>query len=548
MSTSSLIVIKSTMRKNKHKSCPEDSQQPLKSHKTLTKEFIMALHCIYEGVNRVKGRKGGERRVREKVGGRERGKRGGRWKRGIEGASSEVEQHLELGKKLLAAGQLADALQHYHAAVDGDPSNYLTYFRRATVYLALGKSKSALPDLQKVIELKPDFTAARMQRANVLMKQGRLTEAEKDYIEILQKNPLHEEAQSHLHTIAQVREDMKIAYQLHQHGQFQQAIDLLGRLIEVSPWDPELHETRAECYESIGEYAKAITEIRPTTSLRNDNRKAYFKMSILHYDLGEADESLIQIRECLKLDPDDKNCYPHYKKVKKLVKLLQSAQEAKNEKRWEDCLNKATQILKTEMKVDFYKMKANSYQCHCHSQAGNTKDAFQMCNYILDRSPEDMDALMDRAETYLGNDQFDEAIKDYQKAVNIDGDNRRAQEGLNKAQKLLKQSKKRDYYKILGVKRTATTKQIKSAYKKLAAKWHPDKYKGEEKSLAEKKFIDIAAAKEVLTDKEKRAKFDSGEDPLDPEQQQGGGGPFWHQGFNPFGGGGGGGFQFKFHF
>ena len=43
---------------------------------------------------------------------------------------------------------------------------------------------------------------------------------------------------------------------------------------------------------------------------------------------------------------------------------------------------------------------------------------------------------------------------------------------------------------------------------------------------------------------EKREKFDNGEDPLDPEEQAGGGGP-WHQGFNPFGQGG---FQFKFHF
>lgn len=42
---------------------------------------------------------------------------------------------------------------------DGDPNNYLTFFRRATVFLAMGKSKSALPDLTKVIELKPDFTA-----------------------------------------------------------------------------------------------------------------------------------------------------------------------------------------------------------------------------------------------------------------------------------------------------------------------------------------------------------------------------------------------------
>ena len=44
---------------------------------------------------------------------------------------------------------------------------------------------------------------------------------------------------------------------------------------------------------------------------------------------------------------------------------------------------------------------------------------------------------------------------------------------------------------------------------------------------------------------EKREKFDNGEDPLDPEQQAQGGGPFWNQGFNPFGQGG---YQFKFHF
>jgi len=44
-----------------------------------------------------------------------------------------------------------------------------------------------------------------------------------------------------------------------------------------------------------------------------------------------------------------------------------------------------------------------------------------------------------------------------------------------------------------------------------------------------------------------RAKYDNGEDPLDPEQQQHGHNPFGH-GFNPFGHGGGQGFNFKFHF
>jgi len=45
------------------------------------------------------------------------------------------------------------------------------------------------------------------------------------------------------------------------------------------------------------------------------------------------------------------------------------------------------------------------------------------------------------------------AISDYKNAENIQHENRRVQEGLSKAQKLLKQSQKRDYYKILGVRR-----------------------------------------------------------------------------------------------
>jgi DnaJ family protein C protein 3 len=49
------------------------------------------------------------------------------------------------------------------------------------------------------------------------------------------------------------------------------------------------------------------------------------------------------------------------------------------------------------------------------------------------------------------------------------------------------------------------------AYRKLAQEWHPDKFESEaDKATAEKKFMDIASAKEVLTDPEKRQMFDNG--------------------------------------
>jgi DnaJ-class molecular chaperone len=64
----------------------------------------------------------------------------------------------------------------------------------------------------------------------------------------------------------------------------------------------------------------------------------------------------------------------------------------------------------------------------------------------------------------------------------------------------------KDYYKILGVQRSADEKEIKSAYRKLARKYHPDVNPGDKS--AESKFKEISEAYEVLSDAEKKAKYD----------------------------------------
>lgn len=66
----------------------------------------------------------------------------------------------------------------------------------------------------------------------------------------------------------------------------------------------------------------------------------------------------------------------------------------------------------------------------------------------------------------------------------------------------------RDYYEVLGVKRDADAKQIKAAYRKLARKWHPDLHTGKKKEEAEEKFKQINEAYEVLSDPDKRGKYD----------------------------------------
>jgi curved DNA-binding protein len=64
----------------------------------------------------------------------------------------------------------------------------------------------------------------------------------------------------------------------------------------------------------------------------------------------------------------------------------------------------------------------------------------------------------------------------------------------------------KDYYKILDIAKTATPEEIKRAYRKLALKYHPDKTKGDKS--AEEKFKEVNEANEVLSDPQKRKKYD----------------------------------------
>ncbi|MCH5223836.1 MAG: molecular chaperone DnaJ [Muribaculaceae bacterium] len=122
-------------------------------------------------------------------------------------------------------------------------------------------------------------------------------------------------------------------------------------------------------------------------------------------------------------------------------------------------------------------------------------------------------------------------------------------------------AEKRDYYEVLGVPKSASADEIKKAYRKLAIKYHPDRNPDDKN--AEEKFKEAAEAYDVLSDAEKRAKYDQFGHSMGPQGFGGGGGfsaggmsmedIFAHfgdifggrmggggfSGFDPFGGGGG---------
>src|SRR6478609_1613468 len=114
----------------------------------------------------------------------------------------------------------------------------------------------------------------------------------------------------------------------------------------------------------------------------------------------------------------------------------------------------------------------------------------------------------------------------------------------------------RDYYTVLGIGREASADDVKKAFRRLARQYHPDLHAGAKKAEMEKKFKELNEAQEVLTDPDKRKKYDQyGADweqaqAFEKARQQAGtqgfGGPWGYEGnYTGQGGGGSGGEQFS---
>lgn len=160
----------------------------------------------------------------------------------------------------------------------------------------------------------------------------------------------------------------------------------------------------------MGDLSKAVFDINALAKLIPDNTKAYFKMSELHYSMGEAELALNDVRECLRLDPDHKKCSESYKKLRKLNKLLEAMRKASEESNFDECVRSAQSVQAHDPKSASFKLKAASYLCSCNSRAKNAKQAIENCSEVLKINPNDADAFYHRGQAYIADEQLENGI------------------------------------------------------------------------------------------------------------------------------------------
>jgi DnaJ family protein C protein 7 len=174
------------------------------------------------------------------------------------------------------------------------------------------------------------------------------------------------------------------------------------------------------------------------------------------------------------------------------------------------------------------------------------KEAVADCTKAIELNETYAKAYVKRADIRVLLEEFEDAMKDLKQAKQIDPSYQGLNQKLQQTELERKKAARKDYYKLLELAKDCGEDEVRKAYKKLALKWHPDKNRESEEQtkVAEAIFKDISEAYAVLSDPQKKRRYDAGQDIED----EGFGGGGFGGGMDPnvifqtfFGGGGGGG-------
>lgn len=478
-----------------------------------------------------------------------------------------VSEILALATKAQSSGSVQDALAYYDIAIERDPKNYLTFFKRGATYLSTGRAPQALADFDKVLTIRPDFEGALTQRAKLRARNANWKGAREDYLAARKKEDSEE-----LVNLQESENAAKAAKDAAKKREWETCVTQASQAIMTAIAALDLRNLRVRCRFEKGEVVEALSDLQAIQTLNAGAVDAPIQVAAMtFYSLGELDKGLDAVKKCLRNDPDNKSCNKLFKKQKKVQKALRKAEELIEKRSFSQAAKTLTATNEEDLGlIESVKDDMRQYRleniihpkapevllsrileitCSAFLEMNNHKRAQPYCTDLLGHNPEALPGLIHKAQAQLDADDFEGAIRTLNSARDAPGgqQNRHIQELMQKAQKLLKQSKIKDYYKVLEVSRDASDKEIKKAFRRLSKQFHPDKVTSPEaRPAAEKKMAAINEAYEVLSDPELKQRYDNGDDPNDPTSGQQGN-PF-QGGGNPFGGfgGPGGGRQFVF--
>ncbi|WAR10786.1 DNJC7-like protein [Mya arenaria] len=378
--------------------------------------------------------------------------------------------------------------------------------------------------------------------------------------------------------VVRTPEEMKeMGNQYYKEKNYTEAISCYTQAINLCPNCAAYYGNRSACYMMLNKYSDALEDARNalridstfvklwgirqqpsahiTQPLNSTQKTKLPKQSDVLQREGMNPDALYVRGMCLYYQDNIDKAFQHFQQV---LRLAPDHQKAK------DTYKKAKQLISTkeEGNKEFRSGKFNeAYNSYTAALSIDPNNKFTNSKLYCNRATVCTKAYMRRAKSYMDLEKYEEAVRDYEKICQLDK-TRENKQLLQNAKLELKKSKRKDYYKILGVHKTASEDEIKKAYRKRALVHHPDRHSHdtpEKQKEEEVTFKEVGEAYSVLSDQKKRQRYDTGQD----LEEMDGYGPGFHD-FDPnlifqsffsqgggqsYGAGGGGfpgGFSFQF--
>lgn len=314
-----------------------------------------------------------------------------------------------------------------------------------------------------------------------------------------------------------MKDYLQAADQAFEDRQFHKAVGFLQKCLEEAPNCIPFLSKLAEAFVFTTNYSEAQAIANDLLKSDSNNATALYVKAMCYYYQDVPDRATQFFHHALRVDPDHSKSRQALKKAKLLVRKKEEGNSLYREGRHED----AFQVYSDALEVDPHNVLTNA-KLFCNralvgSKIGKLEEAIQDCTEAITLDAAYIRAYQRRAKLYQEHGDHDEAVRDYELVCRKEpsADSKAA---LKEAKHLQKLAKRKDYYKILGLSKSASSEDVKKAYRKNALLHHPDRHSDADDTVKveeEKIFKEVSEAYSVLSDSQKRARYDNGQDLAD---------------------------------
>ncbi|OAD60073.1 DnaJ like protein subfamily C member 7 [Eufriesea mexicana] len=402
-----------------------------------------------------------------------------------------------------------EASKKYTELIDLCPNKPLFYAKRAACYMMLDKYSHALDDAKKCIEL--DVRAyERVIKCCLVL--GDIIQAETTLPKLLEIDPENKAITTEQKDLEYVKKFLKDADAAYAAKDYRKVVYCMDRCCDVSTHCTRFKLTKAECLVFLRRYQEAEEIANNILHLDKQNVDAIYVRAMCLYYQDNIDKAFTYFQQVLRLAPDHVKALEIYKRAKNLKKKKEDGNNAYDMKLYEAAYKFYTEALTIDPQNVVTNSKLHFNKAIVAAKLGRLNESVIECTEALKLDKYYVKALLRRAASYMELKEYEEAVHDLENVCQMDKNNKRL---LKEAMLALKKSKRKDYYKILGIDKNASTDDIKKAYRKRAMVHHPDRHPNAtegEKKEQEKKFKEVGEAYGILSDPKKRSCYDSGHD------------------------------------